>query len=205
MVDEVRIYIEGGGDQRSGKAAVREGFSKFLSPLRAMARERHVHWNVIACGSRNDAFHAFGIALRQHTDAFNVLLVDSEGPVVQSAWVHLQSRDHWAVPAVSDKHCHLMVQAMEAWIIADLEALMGFYGDGFIANAIPRQEDVEMISKPDLGVALRLATQNTQKGEYHKIRHGPKILALLDVSRVRNRARHCERIFTILKNKLEET
>ena len=32
MVSEIRIYVEGGGDQRSGKAAVREGFSKFLLP-----------------------------------------------------------------------------------------------------------------------------------------------------------------------------
>lgn len=205
MVKEVRIYVEGGGDQRSGKAAVREGFSKFLSPLKEMARERHVSWNVIACGSRNDAFNAFGIALGQHGDAFNALLVDSEGPVSQSPWAHLQACDNWTIMDVSDNHCHMMVQAMEAWVVADPDALAHFYGHGFNSNPIPRQEDVEMISKPDLASALRLATQNTQKGEYHKIRHGPKILASVDVARVRNRARHCERMFTILESKLDET
>ena len=69
MVSEIRIYAEGGGDQRSGKAAVQEGFSKFLSSLKEMARERHIRWYVVACGSRQSTFDAFEIALRQHHDA----------------------------------------------------------------------------------------------------------------------------------------
>jgi len=51
---------------------------------------------------------------------------------------------------------------------------------------------------------LGQATQNTQKGEYHKVRHGPKILALVDVAKVRGKAKHCERMFTVLTNKLYE-
>jgi hypothetical protein len=204
MVNEVRIYVEGGGDQRSGKAAVQEGFSKFLSPLKEIARERRIHWYVIACGSRNAAFDAFGIALRQHVAAFNVLLVDSESHVSQSPWRHLQDRDHWPIQGIPDEHCHLMVQVMEAWIIADLETLRRFYGQGFNPNPIPGREDVELIDKADLELALGQATQNTQKGEYHKVRHGPKILALVDVAKVCGKARHCERMFTVLKNKLYE-
>jgi len=205
MVNEIRIYVEGGGDQRSGKAAVREGFSKFLLPLREAARERHIHWNIIACGSRNAAFDAFGIALGQHVAAFNVLLVDSESHVSQAPWRHLEDRDHWPIQGIPDDHCHLMVQVMEAWIISDLETLRSFYGQGFNPNPIPSGEDVELIDKADLEHALRQATQNTQKGEYHKIRHGPKILASVDVAKVRSRARHCERMFTILESKLDET
>ena len=98
-----------------------------------------------------------------------------------------------------------MVQVMEAWIIADIETLRRFYGQGFNANPIPGQEDVELIAKTDLERALIQATRNTQKGEYHKIRHGPKILALVDVSKIRNRARHCDRMFTTLSNKIGET
>lgn len=204
MVNEIRIYAEGGGDQRFGKAAVQEGFSKFLSPLKEMARKHHIRWYIVACGSRQAAFDAFGIALQQHRDAFNVLLVDAEGPVSQSPWAHLQDRDHWPTQNISDDHCHLMVQAMEAWIIADLEILREFYGQGFNPNPIPRRDNLEMIGKPDLESALRLSTQNTQKGEYHKIRHGPKILALVDAAKVCRRAQHCERMFTTLRNKLHE-
>ena len=204
MVNEIRIYAEGGGDQRSGKAAVQEGFSKFLSPLKEMARERHIRWYVVACGSRQSAFDAFEIALKQHRDAFNVLLVDGEGPVTQPPWEHLQNRDHWPIQGIPDDHCHLMVQVMEAWIVADSETLERFYGQGFNANPIPAQGDVELIVKADLEHALIQATRNTQKGEYHKIRHGPKILALVDVSKIRNRARHCDRMFTTLSTKIGE-
>ncbi len=205
MVSEIRIYLEGGGDQRSGKAAVQEGFSKFLSSLKEMARECHIRWYVVACGSRQSTFDAFDIALRQHRDAFNVLLVDAEGPVSQSPWEHLQERDRRPLRGIPDDHCHLMVQVMEAWAVADLETLRRFYGQGFDQNSIPGQEDVEMIAKADLERALIQATRNTQKGEYHKIRHGPKILALVDANKIRPRARHCDRMFTILSNKLGET
>ncbi len=201
MVSEIRIYVEGGGDQRSGKASVQEGFSKFLSSLKEMAREHHIRWYVVACGSRQSTFNAFDIALRQHPDAFNVLLVDAEGPVTQSAWEHLEDRDHWPIRGIPDDHCHLMVQVMEAWAVADLETLRRFYGQGFNQNSIPGQEDVELIAKADLERALIQATRNTQKGEYHKIRHGPKILALVDVNKIRNRARHCDRMFTTLVTK----
>jgi hypothetical protein len=97
-----------------------------------------------------------------------------------------------------------MVQVMEAWIVADIEVFKRFYGQGFNANPIPGQEDVELIAKADLERALIQATRITQKGEYHKTRHGPKILALVDVSKVRNRARHCDRMFTTLGRKIYE-
>ncbi|HUL29870.1 MAG TPA: DUF4276 family protein [Thermodesulfobacteriota bacterium] len=205
MVNEIRIYVEGGGDQRSGKAAVQEGFSKFFLSLNEMARKRRIRWHVIACGSRQSTFHDFGIALRQHRDAFNVLLVDAEGPVTLSPWEHLQNRDHWRTQGIPHDHCQLMVQVMEAWIIADIETLRKFYGQGFDSNSIPRRKDVELIAKADVERALVEATRNTQRGEYHKIRHGPKILALVDVSKVRNRAQHCDRTFTTLSNKIGET
>ena len=204
MVNEIRIYVEGGGDQRSGKAAIQEGFSKFLSPLKEMARERRIRWNVIACGPRNAAFESFEIALKIHKDAFNVLLIDAEGPISQPPRDHLRQSDGWSVYGISDDNCQLMVQIMEAWLISDLVALANFYGHQFNLNPIPKQEDVESVDKTDLTSALKIATQNTQKGEYHKIRHGPKILASVDHHKVRNRARHCDRLFSILEQRLSE-
>jgi hypothetical protein len=205
VVREIRIYVEGGGDQRSGNASVQEGFSKFLLPLKDMARERYIRWYVVACGSRQSAFDDFEIALRQHPDAFNVLLVDAEDPVTRRPWQHLQDSDQWSIQGIPDDHCHLMVQVMEAWLVADLETLRGFYKQGFNANPIPKRHNVELIAKADLEHGLREATRDTQKGEYHKIRHGPKILALVDVSKVRNRAQHCDRLFVTLSTKINET
>lgn len=35
--------------------------------------------------------------------------------------------------------------------------------------------------------------------QYHKIHHCPELLKRLDRERVRQRARHCDRLFTILE------
>lgn len=134
--------------------------------------------------------------------AFNVLLVDSEGAVSHAPWTHLRNCDNWESPSVTDEHCHLMVQAMEAWIIADMHTLRDFYGQGFNSNPIPQRPDVENVPKSDLESSLKTATRNTQKGEYHKIRHAPKVLSLLDVTTVRNRAPYCDRLFKTITDYL---
>jgi hypothetical protein len=91
-----------------------------------------------------------------------------------------------------------MVQTMEAWILADAEALAAFYGNSFNSSALPGAVDIETVDKPRLEQALTQATRRTQKGEYHKLRHGPKLLALLAPAKVRARARHCDRLFSFL-------
>lgn len=79
MVKEVRIYIEGGGDGKNTKALIRQGFSQFFKPLVELERSKKIKWNIIICGSRNNAFEDFKTALKDHQKAFNVLLVDAEG------------------------------------------------------------------------------------------------------------------------------
>lgn len=95
-----------------------------------------------------------------------------------------------------------MVQVMEAWLVADSEALKRFYGQDFNAKLIPSNPDVEQIDKTTLFSALKDATRRTAKGEYHKIRHGPEILKLLEASKVQNAARHCQRLFETLERKM---
>ncbi len=44
-----------------------------------------------------------------------------------------------------------MVQAMEAWFLADREALANFYDGGFLANSLPGSPtNVEAVLKDDL-------------------------------------------------------
>ena len=95
MVREIRIYVEGGGDRSDTRAAIREGFSNFLQPLRQLARDRKIGWFITACGSRNAAFDNFKTAMASHPDAFLVLLVDSEAPIIKGPWNHLGVRDGW--------------------------------------------------------------------------------------------------------------
>ncbi|HXU35689.1 MAG TPA: DUF4276 family protein [Blastocatellia bacterium] len=202
MVDEIRVYVEGGGDGRESKALVRRGFGKFFQNIVAQAREKRIRWHIVACGSRNSAFSDFQVGQRTHPDAFNILLVDAEERVTTSARQHLQERDAWKLKDFDDEQCHLMVHVVEAWLIGDIDALQAFYGQHFNAGAIPRTEDVEQIEKPTLYASLKAATKRTTKGEYHKIQHGPEILGLLDVDKVRGRAQHCERLFATLEQKI---
>jgi hypothetical protein len=170
-----------------------------------MARSKRIKWDIIVCGSRNNAFRSFKNALEDYPDAFNVLLVDSEAAVNKLPWEHLKSRDNWNSPSVDDTHCHLMVQAMEAWFIADIDTLKKFYGKGFRENSIPKNTNVEKIDKDSLEPSLKEATRNTSKGEYQKIQHASKLLELLDVTKVRKAAPKCDRLFTTLAQIMGET
>lgn len=202
MVSEIRMYVEGGGEGSQMKAAVRESFQRFLQDIIRAARTQKIRWQIVACGPRQAAFENFLIALDTHPDAFNVLLIDSEGPVNHGPKEHLMSRDGWNLPDINAKHYHLMVQMMEAWLVADRDALSRFFGQRFNANAIPRNPNVEQIGKQDMESALKEATRHTAKGEYHKIHHGPKILSQLDVARVRKAATHCDRLFITLADRI---
>jgi len=202
VVGEVRIYIEGGGDSKDTKAFLRQGFSVFLSSLVSIARSKHIRWQLVTCGPRNAAFDAFNTSVRQNPQAFNVLLVDAEAEVRATPWDHLRARDQWN-PGLSDDHCYLMTQAMEAWLIADIGALVNFYGAGFNRNSLPGALDVEQIPKPQLEPSLKAATRNTQKGEYKKIHHASRLLAIIDPAIVRRASTHCGRLFTVLASKMD--
>jgi len=154
------------------------------------------------CGPRNAAFDAFRTSIHQRPEALHVLLVDSEDAVRTSPWKHLQTRGEWQGDVVHDEHCHFMAQTMESWFVADPGTLANFYGPNFNANLIPKNQDVEQISKNQVETILKIATNRTQKGEYHKIRHAYKLLAVIDVATVRHAARHCERLFATLISKL---
>lgn len=198
MVKEIRIYVEGGGDGRNTRGLLRTGFNKFLQDLNQLARSKRIKWEIVICGSRNNAFRDFKNALKDHPDAFNVLLVDAEAPVNKTPWQHLKERDNWDKPDVDDTCCHLMVQMMEAWFIADVDALKRFYGQGFKENAIPKNPNVEKINKTEIESALKKATKDTTKGEYGKIQHGAKLLEQVSVAKVRAASLYCDRLFTTL-------
>ena len=95
-----------------------------------------------------------------------------------------------------------MVQTVEAWLVADPEALAGYYGQRFRRNALPKRDDVEAIPKDQLYGSLERATAETQKGSYHKIRHCADLLGLLNRDRVRQRARHCDLLFRTLEARI---
>lgn len=203
MVSEIRVYIEGGGDSRFGKDQLRKGFRIFLNDLYQEARQSGVRFHPpVLCGGRNSAFDDFRTALACHPHAFNVLLVDAEAPVTATPWAHLKSRDGCDNPGVNDDCCHLMVQTMEAWFIADADALAAYYGQGFLRSAIPANPNVESIAKAAIETALVNATRHTGKQKYKKIQDASRLLERMDPAVVRGKAPHCDRLFTLLAGKM---
>lgn len=190
----VRIYVEGGGDSLGGALATecRRAFRELFvrAGFRAMPR-------VIACGGRQRAFEMFRDAVETHYEEANVLLVDAEEPVAEGgAWAHLARRDGWTQPSgVGDDRAHLMVQCMEAWLLADPVKLSGYFAPGFREAAIRKWPQIEAVSKADLMKALELGTRDCRRGRYSKGTHSFKILATVDPTVVRSASPHAERFF----------
>ena len=132
----------------------------------------------------------------------NVLLVDAEAPVRKSARDHLQDRDNWDLSFASEDAVHLMVQSMEAWIVADAETLASYYGQGFRRRGLPRARNLETVSKADLIRRLGEATEHTRKGRYHKIKHASDLLKRIDANKAKNRCPHCRQLFDTLGKKI---
>ena len=197
----IAIYMEGGGDSRDGRAALRVGMDALLKPLKGVAQRKKLRWKVIACGGREAAFKAFRHAASDD-DTIAALLVDSEGPVSTTPTAHLAQRDHWRLQFADGEAVHLMVQVMETWLVSDAAALSSYYGSGFQLNKLPRGAKLEEVPKADLARALNRATTATSKGEYRKIRHASELLARLDPEVVKSRCPHFERLWGWLEQQL---
>jgi len=204
MINEIRIYVEGGGDGKGTKAALRRGFGEFLSELRQKASGKGIRWNITACGARNRAYRGVVNSIENYPNAFNVLLVDSEGAMNfgDNKWAYLKNRDGWSDCSATEDQCHLMVQTMEAWFLADAVSLNRYYGNGFKANSIQGCQDIEIISKDQIIPILNKAIKSTKKGTYHKIRQGSKLLEEIVPATVRRKSKHCNDLFEKINERL---
>jgi len=194
----VVIYVEGGGRQRRTLDHCRRGFGELFEKV---VRGGH-HPKVVACGDRRSTFDDFRNVSGDGSERFRVLLVDSEGPVPANVtpWSYLRARDGWNKPAGAlEDQAHLMVQSMESWVLADREALTDYYKRGFLPGSLPTPRTVENILKRDVLRALRHASRHTQKGPYHKARHGFDLLARIDPAKLRGASVHARRLFEVLE------
>jgi hypothetical protein len=168
MVKKLRIYFE--GDPR-----LRPGFRQFLSEIAEAARSKRCHFELIA--TEGTPVQDFLAVLKAHRDAWNVLLLDSEDP--QEFRLRKKSLEG------CDQDCLFwMVQMMESWFLADVGALKALYKDRLNEAALKRNPNVEEIPKEDVLSSLKSATN----GEYHKVKHGTKLLEWIDPAKVRKAA-----------------
>ena len=198
MVKEIRLYFE-------GDARLRPGMSEFLEELRERARRAGCRFRLIASGNRPLADFCDG--LRTHPEAHVLALLDSDGPLTGQRRQEFFRRRDWNPPAAAENatgRVFWMVQVMEAWFLADPEALAVFYGEGFRENALRRNPRVEEIPKDDVLESLKKASRTSRKGECHKTKHAPALLARIRADRVRAAAPNCERLFAHLLGLFED-
>lgn len=195
----IQIFVEGGGERPDLRAECRKGFKDFLEEAGFQGKMPRI----IACGPRNDAYDSFKTAHENNETC--LLLVDAEEPIIggHTPWQHLKARDNWSKPrGAAEEQCHMMVQIMESWFLADKDALADFYGQGFQANTIPQNPNVERVSKRDVLDKLKQATRRTQKGAYSKSSHSFKILAMIDPDKVKEASWYAKRFLEQLDHQI---
>ncbi|MBF0462064.1 MAG: DUF4276 family protein [Magnetococcales bacterium] len=199
-------YVEGGGDTKKLRIACREGFARFLEKAGLKGHMPHI----AAYGGRAATYDAFCTALRQKKGA--MLLVDSEESVdfryAQGEskdwhpWLYLAQRDGWPQPkGAEDLACHLMVQCMENWFLADRETLHVFFGQGYEVKKLPAVGNpIESVAKETLYKALADATRHCKtKAPYGKGEHSFQLLAKIDPAKVTAVSPWAARFMTTLK------
>lgn len=195
---DIFVYAEGGGGGKENAALqgeFREALSAFFSKT-ALGTSRRPR--VVACGGRERAYDRFCTALREGKNA--LLLVDSEAPIDPAhqpkgfenaqpedwkPWEHLAAQAGWTAPEGANKEdCHLMVEVMESWFLADADAVSEFFGKGFKTKALP-EKPVETISKAEVYNVLETATKECpKKGCYGKGAHSFELLCRIDPTKV---------------------
>ena len=182
------LYVEGGGDGRSLRARFREGWSGFLESAGLGRKVK-----IVRGGSRERTFGRFVTAVTSgRPGAAALLLVDSEAPVAPGAtvWEHLQAYDHWTRPdGAGDDRAFLMVQVMEAWLLADRGALQRYFGAKFNDRAVKEWPALENVPKATVLDALERATATCRK-RYAKGRVSFELLARIDPALVEKACPH---------------
>lgn len=189
----VILYIEGGapGTKKETTEALRRGFAAFFA--KCLARQP----KIIMSGNTNKTLKAFASACRKyHDDPATIVLclVDADAPVTTDVLTHLRTQHHWAAPApITDAQCHLMVQCMESWFLADPAALARVYRG---ARYTPTTT-IEAVGDP-------VAELQRATARKYKKPQADKLLARLSPATVRQQSPYCERLLTHLESHLQQ-
>jgi hypothetical protein len=195
----VKLYVEGAASKNDRmRTRCREAFSAFFQTAGITSRPR-----TVPCGGREDAYNAFVTAVRTAKPGdLPLLLVDSEDPVTagHSNWQHLKRRDNWdRHGGVKDDQVFLMVQVMESWFLADLDALRRYFGPAFSDTPFRAWPALEAVPKLTVYDVLETATADC-KQPYKKGDVSFEILGRLDATKVEAACPHAKELLNRLRS-----
>ncbi len=232
-MNEIAIYVEGGGDTAQQRAELRNGLDRLLDRQKQAARTKRLKWKLVPSGGRDATYKNFVNAIEQAgKETLCILLVDSEDPLPPEETVaveetpektkqrelndaktrrsHLIRRDKWNLSNIPPEVIHLIVQCMETWIIADPERMATVYGRNFQPDQLPVRLNLEEEPKLNVYMKLAKATKDTTKGEYSeenhsKIKHASKLLENIRADRVAARCPRFATFTSYLSRLIDET
>ena len=176
----MRLYLEGG-------THLRVHMNRFIRRATGLSR---LDLKVIPCGPRSEAIK------RCAKDSESLLLIDTEGEASDQQITLIASQIGHA------NHAFFMVQLMEAWFLADQQALALYYGQGFNDGRLPANLMIEDIPKQDVENGLHDATRGCRKGAYNKKTHAPGLLDKLNPSDVYASCPNFQRLIDFLKQRV---
>ena len=167
-----RLYVEGGGDSKTLKTACRKGFRSLVEKAGLTGRLPRI----VATGAAG----TLTFKTAHHGDDNVMLLVDAEGPVTADGpWRHLKTRDGWDRPDdATDEQCHLMVEVMESWFLADRRRLRHFMAKATVrtrsrrvgtSSRFPREMSSMALPKPHEVVRRAAMTRDRTASGYWRI------------------------------------
>ena len=191
----VKLIIEGGSPNLAIDG--RRAFNKLLCNAGFEGKMPQI----IIAGGRGKAYDCYKNQLKNNVKA--VLLVDSELPIdskfKDKPWDFLKKNENWDwLEKLDNKTCHLMVQCMETWFLADKENLQKYFGNGFSIKFF-QKKSIEKINKRELLIQLNAATNKCKtKKNYDKGRDSFKILMCTSPQKISHASYWAKRFFTDL-------
>jgi hypothetical protein len=174
---------------------LRRAFSQFLEHLPRKPR-------VAVGGGRQQTAGDFRSGVRDLPDATHVLLLDSEcahsaSDSCKAKIIAEFGRDR--IDHLGEDHFHFMVQMMEAWLIADPNAVQQAFPQDADVEEIKELTNVESISKERLMEMIEKASGGKYV-ERKKREYGPRILERANHDVVAGKADHCRRFVEKMDN-----
>ncbi len=203
----VLIIVEGGRQPESSQQ--RRSYARSVGNLLRRALRRRADLNRVVCfvdeddlvvrsGTGNtNAILEFIVAHNRGEAKLVLLLVDSDAPVTarpdESAASFLRTRFSGKVnlPAsVAAGQVYLMVQAIEAWLIADRDKLAEYYGTRLVK--LDGIANVEAVANPK--AKLRQAVRTAKKRDYDEIEDCQQLLERVRPGIVEEECPHFKRL-----------